>query len=71
MIANPKDAAKFVHTLRAWHLCKKCGQRYRDCKCEVSHLELPDKIHYARPWGYKGVMTLPDDHPDSPKRRGV
>jgi len=71
VIASPKEANAFVATLRDWHLCKKCGKRYRDCKCELTHLDLPDKIHYARPWGYKGAMRLPDDHPDAPKRKPV
>jgi hypothetical protein len=58
-----------IHLNSPQHICPVCKKRYRECGCdyEVIKSKIGDPPHQSRPWGYKGVMRLPEDHPDHPK----
>ena len=58
-----------IHTHAPQCICPQCNLRWRECRCEFNQSlrnRIGDPPHRSRPWGYKGVQTLPDTHPDSP-----
>lgn len=63
-IATPEQADKFIRDLRRLRGCQACGRRFLECECVRPVPQ--DSVHYTRPWGWKGVMVLPETHPDHP-----
>lgn len=54
-----------LHTEHRTHHCKNCKAHLRDCKCpKPEPFEMED-------WSYKGVLKLPDTHPDSPNYKSA
>lgn len=68
----PQVEVAAIHLAAPQHLCPSCEKLWRDCKCEMTPKlrgMIGDPPHQARPWGFKGTMKLPDDHPDNPNRK--
>lgn len=68
-LATPAEADKFISELRKARMCQQCGLPFfPDCQCDyIDPTTLPNKNAQGRPWGHKGSMTLPKDHPDHPE----